>query len=134
MKRVFHKIFRRQSTRTDARRRLSRRVVFALCLLTIAFFVSAGIFTRLSPSPLRTLESAGAKMLSTTAATVNGVRATISALAFPAPPRAAGAETARLWGGCFCDRGAASRLELRPRTSVIVVGSSSGHFMRGPMS
>ncbi len=63
--------------------------VFALC-------ASAEIVTRLSPSSRRTLETAGATLITSTPATVNGASATLSTYAFPAAPTAAGAETARL--------------------------------------
>jgi len=56
----------------------------------------AEIRTRLSPSPRRTLESAGATLVYDTPATVNGVRATLGAYTFPAAPGAASAEAARL--------------------------------------
>ena len=72
------------------------------CILHFAFYIlisvplGAEIRTRLSPSPQRTLESAGAVLLYSTPATVNGNRATLGAYTFPAAPSSAGAEAARL--------------------------------------
>ena len=71
-------------------------------ILHFAFYIlisvplGAEIRTRLSPSPQRALESAGATLLYSTPATVNGNRATLGAYAYPAAPSSAGAEAARI--------------------------------------
>ncbi|MCL1888071.1 MAG: hypothetical protein FWF96_04285 [Kiritimatiellaeota bacterium] len=77
----------------QAGRPVLRWVVFGVLISALA---SAEIVSRLSPSPQRVLESAGATLVFSTPATVNGARATLGAYLFPAAPRAASAEAARL--------------------------------------
>ena len=74
------------------RKIFSRVLLFALPM----FSASAEIRARLSPSPRRVLESAGARFAYSTPATVNGASATLGAYTFPAMPSSASAEAARL--------------------------------------
>ena len=88
------------NTATFFRKHRPARTPFYILHFTFYILISAPlgaeIRTRLSPSPQRSLESAGATLLYSTPATVNGNRATLGAYTFPAAPSSAGAEAARL--------------------------------------
>lgn len=86
-----------------------------------AVFARAEIFTRLAPSARLKLDSAGATLLYTTEAVVNGRAATLGAFEYPAPPDVASIQVPRLLGLPQAPHSTPGIITQNGRTHVIVL-------------